>query len=123
MQRAFELVKEVVAQARLPLYHCAPASNSWSASGWLTTCMELGANVPNGFFRRTASDLAFFDLAGPSVNDFLPSRFSVSVHGVVETGDESMGQIGPVLFWQSQRLGNFFSHSAHAGTISLRPTD
>jgi hypothetical protein len=47
-----------------------------SASGWLTTCMELGANVPHGLFHRSAMNPAFLNFAGTAVNDFTPMRFS-----------------------------------------------
>ena len=45
---------------------------------------------------RAATDLAFLDLAGAAVNDFLPLRLGVSIHGVVEAGDELAGQVSPV---------------------------
>lgn len=41
-------------------------------------------------------DFAFLDFAGAPVNQFVPLRFSVSIHGVVEAGDELMDQIRPV---------------------------
>jgi len=53
-------------------YQSAALFSSSSASGWLTTCMELGANVPNGFLYRAAGDLALLDLAGAPVNDLVP---------------------------------------------------
>jgi hypothetical protein len=85
--------------------------------------MEPGANVLDGFRHRTATDFAFLDLTGTAVNDFLPLRFGVGVHGVVEAGDELAGQIRPVLLRQGQHFSDFFSGHAHAGIISLRPAD
>jgi len=86
-------------------------------------CMELGANVPDGFRHRTTSDFAFLDLTGAAVNNFLPLRFGVGIHGVVKAGNELAGQIRPVLLRQGQHFSDFFSGHAHARIISLRPAD
>jgi hypothetical protein len=76
--------------------------------------MELGANVPDGLRHGTATDLAFLDFAGTAVNGIAPLRFGVKIHDVVKTGDELMGQKGPILNRQSQHFGDFFSGNAHA---------
>jgi hypothetical protein len=80
--------------------------------------MELVANVPDNLLRRTATNFAFFDFAGAPVNDFLPLRFGVSVHSVVEAGDKLPGKVRPVLFWQGQHFGHFLSSNAQAAAIS-----
>src|SRR2546423_9480300 len=61
-------------------YHSAAASSSSSASGWLTTRMELLADVLDNLLHRTAIDFAFLDLPRAPVNNFVPLRFAVSVH-------------------------------------------
>jgi hypothetical protein len=85
--------------------------------------MKPGANIPNGFVHRRASHLPLLDLTGAAVNDFLPFRFSIRIHGVVQAGDQFMGKVGTGFFRQSQHLGHFFSNSAHARRISLTPAD
>src|ERR1035437_9335456 len=95
-------------------YHRAAASRSSPASGWLTTRMELVADVLNNLLHRVATDLAFLNLAGAPVNDCVPLRFRVSIHGVIEARDELPGQIGPILFRQGQHFNHFFSRNAHA---------
>jgi len=59
--------------------------------------MELVANVPDGFLHRAALNFAFLDLSGTALNDLVPHRFGVRIHGAVEAGDELAGQIRPVL--------------------------
>jgi len=54
--------------------------------------MELVANVLNNLFHRTATHLAFLDLARTPVNDFVPFRFSICVHRVVKAGDKFAGK-------------------------------
>ena len=51
--------------------------------------MKLGANVPNGFFYRTVTDLAVLDFARAAVNCILPWGVSIIIHLVVEAGDGS----------------------------------
>src|SRR5664279_4745837 len=95
-------------------YHNAAASSSSSASGWLTTCMKFGANVLDSFRYRTAVDLSGFYLTGTAVNDVLPLRLGVRVHGIVEAGNELSSQVSPVRLRQGQHFGDFFSDYAHA---------
>src|SRR5438093_1133972 len=102
-------------------YQRAAASSSSSASGWLTTRMELGADVLNDLLHRAATDFAFVDFAGAPVNDFLPLGFGVSVHSVVEAGNELTGQVRPVLRRQGQHFGHFSRSNAHALTVSAFP--
>jgi hypothetical protein len=45
------------------------------------------SNGQANLLHRAATDVAFLDLAGAPVNDFVPLRFRVSVHGVSEAGD------------------------------------
>src|SRR5690349_17456935 len=99
-------------------YHRTAASSSSSASGWLTTRMELVADVLHNLLHRTAIHLAFFDFARAPLNDFVPLRFSVRVHRIIETGNELAGKERPVLFGQGQHLGHFLSSNAHAAKIS-----
>jgi hypothetical protein len=80
--------------------------------------MELVADVLDNLVHRAATDFAFLDLAGAPVNDFLPLRFGVGVHGVVEAGDELVGKERPVLFGQGQHLGYFLGSNAHASRVS-----
>ena len=80
--------------------------------------MELVADVLDNLLHRTAIDFAFLDFAGAPVNDFLPLRCGVSVHGVVEAGDRLAGKERPVLFRQGQHFGHFLGCNAHAGKIS-----
>ena len=86
-------------------------------------CMELGANVPDGFRHRAANDFAFLDFTGAAVYDFLPLHFGIGVHSGVKAADELAGQIRPVLLRQRQHFGDFFSSHAHARIMSLRPAD
>jgi len=81
-------------------------------------CMELGADVLNHLFFRAGVHPAFGQLTGTSLNDFLPLYFGVGIHGVVEAGDELTGQIGPVLYRQSQHFGNFFGGHTHTKIVS-----
>jgi hypothetical protein len=76
--------------------------------------MELVADVLDNLLSRAATGLAGLDFAGAPVNDFLPLRFGVSVHGVVETGDKLPGKERPFLFRQGRRFGHFLSRNAHA---------
>lgn len=80
--------------------------------------MELVADVLNNFVHRAATDFAFLNLAGAPVNNCVPLRFRVSIHGVIEARDELPGQICPVLFRQRQHFNHFFSRNAHAAKIS-----
>src|SRR5439155_27005767 len=77
-------------------FHSAAASSSSSASGWLTTRLELVADVLDDLLHGAANDFALLDLAGAPVNDFLPLRFGVRVHRVAEAGNELTGQIRPL---------------------------
>jgi hypothetical protein len=52
----------------------------------------VGAKVPKGFLHRAAGHLAFVDLPGTAVNDFVPLCFGVSIHGVIEAGEKLTGQ-------------------------------
>ena len=54
------------------------------------------------------------------MNDFLPRRFRLNVHGVVEAGDELAGKERPVSFRQGQQFGHFFSINAHAAKTSAK---
>jgi len=85
--------------------------------------MELGAKVPDGLRHRTATDLAFLDFAGTAVNGVAPLRFGITVHYVVKTGNELMGEEGSILNRQGQHFGDFFSGHAHARIISPNPAD
>lgn len=49
--------------------------------------MELVADVLDHLLHRAATDFAFLDFAGASVDDFVPLRFRIGVHGVAETGE------------------------------------
>ena len=122
-QGTLELVNEVIAQARLPLYQSAAPSSSWSTSGWLTTCIQLCANVSDGVFYGAALNLAFLDFTGAPVNHLVPLRFGINVHGIVEAGDEGLCKIRPVLFRQGQDLSDFFGGYAHANIISSLSRD
>ena len=75
--------------------------------------MELGTDALNGFVHRAATDFAPIDLAGTAVNHFLPLCFGVSIVLRVKAGNELASQVGPVLLWQCQHLGDFFSSNAH----------
>jgi hypothetical protein len=75
--------------------------------------MELGPNVPHGFRHGAALDLAFLDCAGTAVDGFPPLRFGVSVHDIIKTGDETMGQECPVLNRQCRHFGDLFCGNAH----------
>jgi len=80
--------------------------------------MELVADVLNNLLHRAATDFAFLNLAGTPVNDCVPLRFRVSIHGVIAARDELPGQICPVLFRQGQHFNHFFSRNAHAAKTS-----
>jgi hypothetical protein len=80
--------------------------------------MELVADALNNLLHRTAGYFAFLDFVGALVNDFLPLRFGVSVHRVIEAGDKLPGKERPVLYWQGQHFGHFLSSNAHASRIS-----
>ena len=71
------------------------------------TRMEPGLNVPNYFGLRAGIHAALGDLTGAPVNDFVPLRLGVRVHGVIKAGNELAGQIRPVLL----RQGHYFGHS------------
>jgi hypothetical protein len=49
--------------------------------------MEFVADILHHLLHRAAADFAFLDFAGAPVDDFVPLRFRIGVHGVVETGD------------------------------------
>jgi hypothetical protein len=71
-------------QARCPgLFN----ERSSSASGWLTTRMELVADVLDDLLHGAATDFAFLDFARAPVNH-LPLRIRVNVHGIIKAGDE-----------------------------------
>src|ERR1035438_6581195 len=82
------------------------------------TRMEPGLNVPNHLCLRAGIHAALGHLAGAPVNDFVPLRLGVRVHGVIKAGNELAGQIRPVLL----RQGHYFCHSlggnAHAAKVS-----
>jgi len=80
--------------------------------------MELVADVLDNLLHRATTDLALRDFAGASVDDFVPLRLGISVHGAVEAGDELLGEERPVLFRQGQHFGYFLSGNAHAARIS-----
>lgn len=87
-QRSFELIEKIISKALLPfLIPKAAASSSSSASGWLTTRIELFANVLDDLLHWAASDFAFLDLARPALNDFVPLCFAVCVHGIIQAGN------------------------------------
>ncbi len=62
------------------------------ASGWLTTGIKLVADVLDNLLHRAATDFAILDFARAPVDDFVPLRFGVSVHGFIEAGDELVGK-------------------------------
>jgi hypothetical protein len=82
--------------------------------------MELATDIPNNLLHRPATDFALFYLAAASVNDVMPLRLGVSVHGIIEAGNELPGQIRPIFFRQSQDFGHSLSSKAHTGAISAR---
>src|ERR1035437_2568298 len=100
-------------------YHCAAASNSSSASGWLTTgSIKPGADVAEGILHRLAGDFALGDFAGTPVNDFKPFGFVGQIGFGFEAGNQFACDEGALVPWQFQRLmGNFFSHDAHGQTV------
>src|SRR6185503_13993627 len=102
-------------------YHSAAVASSSSASGWLTTRMELVANLLDNLPRRTTTNFAFLDFTGAPVNDLVPLCLGVGVHGVFQTGNELAGQIRPIFFGQGQHLGHFLGGNAHATKISSKP--
>lgn len=82
------------------------------------TRMEPGLDVPDHLFLWPGIHLALGHLAGTPVNDFVPLRFGVRVHGVIQAGEELPGEERPVLFRQGQHFGHLFSSNAHAAIIS-----
>ena len=67
-QGRFELGEKLLAQTRLALVvPNAAANSSCRASGWLTTRIELAADVPKHFVHRLAIHLPLFNLARPTV--------------------------------------------------------
>ncbi len=66
-------------------------------TGWLTTCMELGADILNDFFYRTAIDLSFLNLLRAPIYGFVPPCFCISVHCVIQAGDKLVGKKRPDL--------------------------
>src|SRR3954468_22313635 len=93
-------------------YHKAAASSSSSASGWLTTGMELVADVLDNLLHWAATDFAFLDFARAPVDSVLPQRLGVALHGIIKAGDELTGKERPVSLWQRQHLGYFFGSNA-----------
>ena len=83
--------------------------------------MELCPNLANHFFLRTIIYPPLGHLAGAPVNDIVPLRLSVRVHGIVKAGDKLAGQIRPILFGQGHYFGHFFGGNAHAVIISPFP--
>src|SRR5437667_9537198 len=79
-------------------YHNAAPSSSSSASGWLTTRMELFADSLHDLAHRVASDLALLDFTGTPIYNVLPQGFRVGIHDVVEAGDELARQERTILF-------------------------
>lgn len=82
--------------------------------------MELLAYPLYNLLRREAVDFAFLDFARAAVDDVVPLRLGVSIHIVIETGDELTGEIRAVLLREGQHFGYFLSSDAHAGRISRR---
>jgi hypothetical protein len=82
------------------------------------TRMELGLNVPNHLCFRAGIHAALGHLAGAPVNDFVPLRLGVRVHGVIKAGNELAGQIRPVLLRQGHYFGYSLGGNAHAAKIS-----
>ena len=56
--------------------------------------MEPGLNVPNHLGLRAGIHAALGHLTGAPVNDFVPLRLGVRVHGAIEAGNEFAGQMG-----------------------------
>jgi len=81
--------------------------------------MKLSPNVINQLCLRAGVHPTFSHLAGAAINDVVPLRFGVSVHGVVEAGDKLSGKERPVLFRQGQHFGHFLRSNAHAAVISV----
>lgn len=72
-------------------------------------------------FYRTAFDFTFLDLSRAPLNNIAPLRFSVSIDGVIETGDKPAHEERPILFRQSQHLGYLFTSNAQVVRISNNP--
>src|ERR1039458_8560444 len=80
--------------------------------------MEPGLNVPNHLCLRAGIHAALGHLAGAPVNDFVPLRLGVRVHGVIKAGNELAGQIRPVLLRQGHYFGHSLGGNAPAAKIS-----
>lgn len=80
--------------------------------------IQFSANVLNDVVHGTASDLAFLDLTGTAVDDFVPLRFGVGVLLRIEAGDELTGQMRPVGGGEGQHFGNLCSGDAHTLEVS-----
>ena len=59
--------------------------------------MELAAGFLDNLFNRAATDLALLNFSGAPVNDLVPLRFGVSIHGFLKAGDELPGEKCTVL--------------------------
>jgi hypothetical protein len=82
------------------------------------TRMELGPNVPHHLCLWTGVHPALGHLARAPVNDFVPLRLGVCVHGVIKAGNELAGQTGPVLLRQGHHFGgDFLCGNAHGEKI------
>lgn len=118
-QCAVELVKEVITRPGCCCScHSAAASSSSSASRWLTTRMELTADVLNHLHHRAARDRALLDFPGAPVKDLVPLGLGVSDDGVVQPSDEFAGEEHPIFFRQSQHFRCLFRPNVHAAEIS-----
>ena len=82
------------------------------------TRMEPGLNGPNHLCLWADIHAALGHLAGAPVNDFVPLRLGVRVHGVIKAGNELAGQIRPVLLRQGHYFGHSLGSNAHAAKIS-----
>ena len=87
------------------------------------TRMKLGSDGFDYVFLRAGIHPTLGHLAGTPVNDFVPLRLCIGIHGVVKAGDELMSQICPVLLRQGQHFSNFLSGHAHVRIISPTPGD
>jgi hypothetical protein len=79
--------------------------------------MQMIADVLDNLLYRLTLDFALLDLSRAAINDFVPFRFRIVIHSLIEAGDELPGEIRPVWF----RPGQYFSHffrNAHAPIIS-----
>src|SRR5580704_12231073 len=102
-------------------YQSAAASNSCGTSGCLTRRrIQFDLNVPNHCVLCAAVHSALRHFTGAPVNDFVPLRLGVGIHGIIETSNELVSEIGPVPLRQGQDFGHFFGSYIHAAQISPR---